>query len=456
MTATDVIVIGMGPGGEVVANKLAEAGLDVTGIDHRLIGGECAYWGCVPSKMMLHAAKLLAEGRSIADDAGSVDVDADWSRVADRVREATSDWDDSSAVEGFEARGGTFVRGEGRIVAPNRVEVDGRVFEASTGIVIATGTSPAIPPIDGLDATPFWTNREAIETEERPDSLIVLGGGAIGCELAQVFARFGTDVTIVEAEDRLQSSSEPEATSVIEQAFERDGITLRLGRRAERVAHDGATFTITLDDDTTLDAAQLLVVVGRSTDLEALGVDVLGIDVGQDFLPIDDRCRVRDGVWAIGDATGEALFTHVARHHAKIVIADVLDDDPPGKADHAIPHVTFTDPELAAVGLTEREAIERGIDVVTGMSKGGSRAWLVGRTDDALVKVVADRSSGVLIGATAVGPTGGEVLGLLALAVHARVPVRELRSMIYAYPTFHRAIDDALDDLDDLDVLCAP
>ncbi len=281
MTSTpesaDVIVIGMGPAGESVAGQLAEAGLDVVGIDRELVGGECPYWGCVPSKMMIRAAHLLAEARRIPGVAGKVDVVPDWSLVAERIRaEATDDWDDTVAVERFEGKGGRFVRGEGRLVAPGVIAVGDRTFRATRGIVIATGTRAAVPPIPGLAETPYWTNREAIETEQLPESIIVLGGGAIGVELAQVFARFGVQVAIVEALGRLVPLEEPEAGEVVAEVFEAEGIAVHTGTAAMRVEHRNESFVVTLDDGTVLDADRLLVATGRRTDLAGVGVAASG------------------------------------------------------------------------------------------------------------------------------------------------------------------------------------
>jgi pyruvate/2-oxoglutarate dehydrogenase complex dihydrolipoamide dehydrogenase (E3) component len=208
----DVVVIGMGPGGEDAAGRLAEAGLAVAGVEARLVGGECPYYGCVPTKMMIRGSDLLAEGRRIPGMAGDSVVTADWTQVAKRIREeATDSWNDRAAAERFTAKGGRLVRGYGRITAPGEVTVGDRVLRARRGIVINTGTEPAVPPIDGLAGTPFWTNREAVRAESAPGSLVVLGGGAIGTEMAQAFSRFRTQVTVVESRDRLLAVEEPEA-----------------------------------------------------------------------------------------------------------------------------------------------------------------------------------------------------------------------------------------------------
>ena len=447
---TEIIVVGMGPAGEAVAGQLAEAGLDVVGIDRELVGGECPYWGCVPSKMMIRAAHLLAEARRIPGMAGKAEVTPDWGPVAARIRaEATDDWDDTVAVERFEGKGGRFVRGEGRIVGPGRVEVDGQVYEATRGIVIATGTRAAVPPIPGLADTPYWTNREAIAAEELPASIIVLGGGAIGAELAQVYARFDVAVTIVEAMDRLLPLEEPEAGALVGAVFADEGIDVRVGVGAASVAFDGGAFTVTLADGDELRAEQLLVATGRRTDLAGLGVASIGIDDTARALPVDDHLRVSDGVWAVGDITGKGAFTHVGMYQAAIAVADILGNEHRPASYAALPRVTFTDPEVGSVGMTEAHAREAGIEVATALVQvpHTARGWLHKTGNEGIIKLVADTASGTLVGATAAGPNGGEVLGLLALAVHAQVPVTELRSMIWAYPTFHRGIEDAVNAL---------
>ena len=449
-TEVDVVVVGLGVGGEEVAGRLAEAGLSVVGIEHRLVGGECPYWACVPSKMMIRAANLLAEGRRVDGMAGTATVEPDWTPVAKRIREeATDDWDDRVAVERFTGKGGRFVRGFGRLVGPGRVEVDDQVFTARRGIVVAVGTAPAVPPIEGLAGTPYWTNREAIEATEVPDSLVVLGGGAIGVELGQVFARFGSRVTIVEALDRLLAFEEPESGQLVRDGFAREGIDVRTGARVERVAHDGRSFTVTLADGSTVDSAGLLVATGRRVNLPDLGVETIGLDPKAKALTVDERLRVADGVWAVGDITGRGAFTHIAMYQADIVVRDILGQGGPGADYRALPRVTFTDPEIGAVGLTEAQARERGINVRvahTDLTE-STRGWIHKAGNAGFIKLVADADQGVLVGATSAGPVGGEVLSALVVAVHGQVPVETLASMIYAYPTFHRAIESAVKQL---------
>src|SRR3989475_11548069 len=260
----DVIVLGMGVGGEEVGNSLADAGLTVVGIESNLVGGECPYYGCIPTKMMVRADDMLAEGRRIPGFAGDSVVKPDWTPVARRIRDvATDNWNDRVAVERFEGKGGHFVRGAGKLAGPGQVTVNGTTYEASRAIVIATGTSPAVPPISGLDRVKYWTNREAVKVEQLPDSLVILGGGAIGVELAQVFARFGVKVSIIEGMDRVLAMEEPEASSVLGDVLQREGIELWLKSRALSVEPRGDGIAVNLDGGRQVTGRALLVATGR-------------------------------------------------------------------------------------------------------------------------------------------------------------------------------------------------
>jgi pyruvate/2-oxoglutarate dehydrogenase complex dihydrolipoamide dehydrogenase (E3) component len=453
----DVVVIGLGPGGEYLAGTLAEAGLRVTGIESRLVGGECPYYGCVPSKMMIRAANLIAETRRVPGMAGTSAVTPDWSPVARRIREeATDDWNDEVAADRFAGKGGHLVRGRGRITGTGQVTVTGaegtRVFQARRGIVINTGTEPAIPPLPGLEGTPYWTNRDIVQAERVPESLIVLGGGAIGAELAQVFARFGTAVTVVEALPRLVSFEEPEASDLIERIFTAEGITVCTNAPAERISHDGTQFSVHLGMSTLM-AERVLVATGRRADLAALGVAAVGLDPAAAAIPTDGRMRAADGVWAIGDVTGKGAFTHMSMYQADIAVRDILGQGGEPADYRAVPRVTFTDPEIGSVGLTEEQARGAGLRVRTGITyiPYSARGWIHKAGNDGFIKVIEDAGRSVLVGATSAGPAGGEVLSALQVAIRAGVPVPALRNMPYAYPTFHRAIEDALKNLDEVD-----
>jgi len=448
----DVIVVGMGPGGEEVAGRLAEAGLDVVGVDAELVGGECPYWGCVPSKMMVRAAGLLAEGGRIRGVAGVADVRPDWAPVARRIRaEATDNWDDAVAVERFVKKGGRFIRGWGRLDGPGRVMVADRVIEAKRAIVLGTGTRVWIPPVAGLADTPYWTNRDAVETEDVPTSLAVIGGGAIGVELAQVFRRFGAEVTVIEVGPSLIGPEEPEAGALLERVFVAEGIDVRAGAEIESVGHAGDRFEIALAGGEAVKVERLLVAAGRRVDLGSLHASSVGVDETARALPVDDHLRVigPDRMWGVGDITGKGAFTHISMYQADIVVNDILGRDVVPADYRAVPRVTFTDPEIGSVGLSEREARDRGLSLSVGTAPipSSARGWIHKTGNEGFVKLVGDTTHGVLVGATSVGPSGGEVLGLLTLAVYAEVPIDRLRHMIYAYPTFHRAVESAIADL---------
>src|ERR1700736_1607028 len=367
----DVIVVGMGPGGEEVAGALASGGLEVVGVEAGLVGGEGPYWGCIPSKMMIRAANLLAEARRIRGMAGEVTVEPDWAPVAKRIREeATDSWDDTVAVKRFEDKGGRFVRGWGRLEAPGVVSVGDRIIEATRAVVVNIGTRAWIPPVPGLSGTPYWTNREAIETEEVPASLGVIGGGGVGVELAQVFHRFGSRVTVLEAGPRLIAPEEPESAALLASVFGSEGIDARTGLTIESVHHDGRQFSVAVGGGPPVVVDRLLVAAGRRADLARLQVAAVGLDESARTLPVDGRMRVEgvDRMWAIGDVTGKGAFTHVSMYQADIVADDIL-GKPVVEADYrAVPRVTFTDPEIGSVGLNEEQARQQGLSVRVGMT----------------------------------------------------------------------------------------
>ncbi len=446
----DVVVIGMGVAGESVAGPLAEHGLRVVGVEAGLVGGECPYWGCIPSKMMIRAANALAEARRIDGLAGTATVQADWAPVAARIRaEATDDWNDQVAVDRFVGKGGIFVRGRARLEGPGRVVVDDREFDVARAVVIATGTSPAVPPISGLADVAYWTNHDVVEAKELPASMVVLGAGAIGSELSQVMARFGTSVTIVEAQDRLLPLEEPEVGVALAETFVAEGIDVHVGVSASAVRRTDDGIDVELSNGTVVHGERVLVATGRRTNVDGLGLESIGLGADTRFIPTDERMRVTDGVWAVGDITGKGLFTHVGIHQGGIAKADILDPDGPAPVEAVVPKATFTDPEVGSVGLTEAAARDAGLNIATAIVHvpGTARGWLHTAGNEGLIKLVADTDRGVLVGATSMGPHGGEVLGLLTLAVHESTPIERLKSMIYAYPTFHKGVEDAVNQL---------
>lgn len=447
MTASDIIVLGVGTCGEDLSLRLMAQGVEVTGIEARLLGGECPYFACLPTKSMVRSANLLQEARRADGLVGSVDVVADWSVVARRVREEiTGGWVDSVAVQRFEDAGGRFVRGRGRLTGTRSVEVDGVEHRARRGIVIATGSHPAVPPIPGLSDVDYWTTRDAIAADALPGSLIVLGGGAVGCELGQVFSRFGVDVTIVEGRDSILPAEEPEASALIADVLSSEGVRVLAGDTVGQVSASEGRVTVQFGDGSEVSGERLLVATGRRVDLDGLGLETAGIDASRRFIEVNERMQAAPGIWAIGDVTGIGMFTHVAMYQGSIAVADILGKDP-ASADYTIvPRVTFTDPEVGTVGVTEAEARAAGHDVdVTVKQLGGTfRGWLHRVGNEGLVKLVVDRSSGLLLGATAVGPRGGEIIGMLSVVMRSRLPVADLVEMIYAFPTFYGAVGEAI------------
>lgn len=451
MSEHDVIVIGMGVGGEEVAGRLAEGGLDVLAIERKLVGGECPYWGCIPSKIMVRAADSLAEAARVTGLAGTARISPAWAPVARRVREATADWNDEMAVERHEKKGERFLRGEARLLTPQTVGVDGRTFTARRGFVLGTGTEPVVPPIEGLKDVDFWTNRDAIEAKDVPRSIVILGAGPIGLELGQVFNRFGSKVTFVELFDHALAYDEPEIGAAVAHVLRDEGMELHTGVSARRVKAVPDGVGIDLSDGRTLSAERILVATGRRANLAGLGLENVGLEPDARSIEVDGHMRAGDGVWAVGDITGKGQFTHVAVYQGRIAAADILGREHSIADYAAVPRVTFMDPEVASVGLTAENACEAGINVRVGLTetKTTARGWIHGLgAEHGVIKLVGDVDRKTLVGGSVMGPAAGEVVGFLALAVKEKVPIRNLRELIYPYPTFVRGIEDALRQLD--------
>lgn len=443
----DVIVLGMGTCGEDAALRLGAAGVDVVGIEAQLIGGECPFWACLPTKSMVRSANLVKEARRADGLVGKVTVQPDWSVIASRIRaEVTGGWDDSGGVVRFEAKGGRFIRGWGKITGPREVQVNGTTVTARRGVLVATGSQPVIPPVPGLSEVDYWTNHEAVEAEELPTSLAILGGGAVGCELGQIFARFGVDLTIIEGRERLLAAEEPEASELVAAGLREDGVTIRNGVRAESVTADDGAIAVHLSDGSTVTSERLLVATGRRADADSLGVSAAGATTNRGFVDVDGLMRAADGLWAIGDVTGEGLLTQVAEYQGMIAVEDILGGEPRPADYSALPRATFTDPEVGGVGLTESQAREAGHDVTVTVKdlRSTFRGWLHATGNSGMIKLVANTSRERLLGATVVGPRATEVLAFLTLAVHERTPLANLVNMIYGFPTFHGGVGEAL------------
>jgi len=355
----DVVVLGAGPAGEVAAGDLAAAGLRTALVERELIGGECTNWACIPTKTLLRPLEAQhASGRI----AGVSEPELDWRRIAEYRDWMTRNHDDASAISDYESRGVTVVKGDGRLAGRGRVEVDRRVLETDR-VIVATGSAPIVPPIDGLAEAGYWTNRDVTAMSEVPASAVVVGGGPVGVELAQILSRFGAQATIVELFERLIGRETPEIGERIAVALEEEGIALRLGRSAVAAERDGSERVVRFENGDEVRGEILVVAGGRRARTQELGLETVGIDPNPDGIPVDERCRAGDGVWAIGDVTGVALFTHVGKYQARVAVADILGR--PARADYrVVPRVVFSDPEVAAVGLTDEQARKQGLDVV--------------------------------------------------------------------------------------------
>ncbi len=442
----DVVVIGAGSTGTNVAGYARDNGLSVVVIESRLVGGECSYYACMPSKALLGPPEALAAARRLPGAAEAVTGSIDASAVFGRRDEFISDLDDEDQADWLASVGADLIRGQGRVAGDRRVDVtdaDGSVrkLTARHGVVIATGSRPSMPPIDGLaDAEP-WTNREATTTEEVPPRLAVLGGGVVGCELAQAFARLGSKVTIIEQGERILANYDPWVSELVGASFDDDGIDVRLGAGTKSVRREaeGGRVRISLDDDTDIEADQLLVATGRAFNVENLGLETVGIEVDGP-LEVDDQLRVTDvdGDWlfAAGDVNGRALLTHQGKYQARCV-GDILGGrDRTAFADHvAVPQVVFTDPQVAAVGVAPSKA-DDDPSLRTASVKLGSVAGVSLSGDTrGRAELVIDNDRNVVVGAMFVGADVAEVLHAATVAIVGEVPIDRLWHAVPAFPT---------------------
>jgi pyruvate/2-oxoglutarate dehydrogenase complex dihydrolipoamide dehydrogenase (E3) component len=441
----DAVVIGAGPGGRGAARGLVAADLRVALVEDELVGGECPFWACIPSKTLLRPVEARGEAGHVA---GLERPGLHWDRVARYRDYMVSDHDDGDQARRLEDAGIAIVRGRGRLDGPGRVVAGGRALRAER-IVLATGSTSAIPPIDGLDAVEYWTNREATALEQVPESAVVLGGGPVGVELGQMLARFGARTTIVEAAPRLLARETPAVGDLLGELLQGEGIVLRTGAEAARVEAVGAGVRAHIDGGPPVEGQRLVVAVGRRPRTDGLGLESVGVKTAADGgVLVDAHCRAGDGMWAIGDVTGVAQFTHVASYQARIAVDDILGR--PREADYrAVPRVVFSDPEVAAVGETPHQARERGAEVATatGTLSDLDRTETYGRDLDGIYGVVADRDAGVLVGAWAVGPLASEWIHPMALAIRARVPLDVVGDGMAQFPTFAEAWPMAARDL---------
>ncbi|HEV7585249.1 MAG TPA: NAD(P)/FAD-dependent oxidoreductase [Solirubrobacteraceae bacterium] len=442
----DAVVIGAGPAGEVAISQLLAQGLRVALVERELLGGECAYWACVPSKTLLRPGETRGEASRVA----GLDTPAQhWPAVAAYRDFMIRGLDDSKQLQEYREEGVDVYKGEGRIAGRGAVEV-GETKLATERIILATGTDPSIPAIEGLAEAGFWTNREATTLSELPDSVIILGGGPVGVELAQFFARFEVTVTLVQSEDRLVPREEPAAAKLIAKALEADGIELRLGAGVESVRRADGKVTVSLSDGEAVEAGELLVATGRKPRVAGIGLESVGIEPGKRGIEVDERCRAGEGVWAIGDVTGVMPFTHVGKYQARIAAADIAGESPRASYE-AIPRVVFSDPELAAVGLTEEKALEKGLELSRSQIKLRdvlTRPWTYEQDPRGDLGLLVDRKRKVLVGAWAVAPLASEWIHQAALALKTETPVAVLRDTVAQFPTFSEAYLKGLEALE--------
>jgi pyruvate/2-oxoglutarate dehydrogenase complex dihydrolipoamide dehydrogenase (E3) component len=432
--AKRVVVVGAGATGEAftAALRRLDDEVEITVVEHELVGGECSYWACIPSKTLLRPLEVVARAR-LAPGASSAIGPVDVAEVF-RWRDEQAEKDDTSQAEWLAKQGAELVRGTAEIVEPGLVRAGGKELPYDD-LLVATGSLPVIPPVEGLRELEPWGSREATSASEVPESLIVVGGGAVGCELAQFYARIGSSVTLVQNGEHLLPRMDPEAADLLAERLKEDGIELRLGASAQRVERDG-DYRLQLEDGDVLEAERLLVATGRRPNVDGLDLEALGVSLEKHGIRVDERLTAGTGVWAAGDVTGIALFTHVGKYQGRIAAANVAGQE--RRADYrAVPSAVFTDPQIAAVGDTSG----KGAVVSSWKLESVSRTGTFQRPKKpGLVKLYADPERGVLVGATAVGPEAGEWLGQLTLAIRAEVPVDVLRDTIQPFPTFSEAI----------------
>jgi dihydrolipoamide dehydrogenase len=443
----DAVVVGAGSGGRAAARALAEGGMHVAIVEHELVGGECPFWACIPTKTLLRPGEARAGAERVA---GLGRPDLAWPELSDYLRYMDSGLDDSAKAHALHDAGVEVVRGTGRLDGRGTVTVERRRLAADR-VVVATGSAAAIPPVDGIADVDVWTNREATTLQAVPSSAVVLGGGPVGVELAQMLARFGTEVTLAEPEGRPLPRHSGWAREHVARALGDDGVTLLGGEAAmaESVRARNGGVEVRFAGGETVTAERLVVATGRHPRTEELGLEEAGVRVERAGIAVDERCRAADGVWAVGDVTGVDPFTHVASYQGRVAADAILGR--PRTADYrAVPRVVFGDPEVAQVGRSAEQARADGIDVVSARVDllATDRTETYGRGLHGGLELHADRARRVLVGATAVGPLASEWIHVPGLAIKAAVPLEVLRDSVFQFPTFTELVLAAVRQLD--------